>query len=405
MSSKTNIYTVKQVNSYIKGILEDDFILRNIYVRGELSNCKYHSTGHVYFSLKDESGVIPGVMWKSDVRALSFHLEDGMQVIVHGNISVYEAGGRYQIYAKAIQEDGKGDLAARFEELKKKLMEMGYFSEEYKKPVPRFSRKIGVVTAETGAVIRDIYNVASRRNPYCQILLYPAKVQGEKAAESIAEGIRKLDQSDVDVIIIGRGGGSAEDLWAFNEEQVAQAIFQSSKPVISAVGHETDFTIADFTADLRAPTPSAAAELAVFDLALFEKELADYQYSFYRSLTNKLDQVKLLTKQYRLKIETLSPQNQLQQKKQYLMDLSDRLESGMQSVLRDSKEALSVRSEHLLGLSPLKRLSEGYAFVTDKEEKTLRSITQIKPNDPIHLYVADGVAKAQVISTNEVQYE
>lgn len=405
MSSKTNIYTVKQVNSYIKGLLEDDFILRNIFVRGELSNCKYHSTGHVYFSLKDESGVIPGVMWKNDVRALSFRLEDGMQVVVQGNISVYEAGGRYQIYAKGIQEAGKGDLAARFEELKKKLMEMGYFSEEYKKTVPRFSQKIGVVTAETGAVIRDIYNVASRRNPYCQILLYPAKVQGEGAAESISAGIRYLDQTDVDVIIIGRGGGSAEDLWAFNEEIVAQAIFQCSKPVISAVGHETDFTIADFTADLRAPTPSAAAELAVFDLSLFEKELADYQYSFYRSLSNKIDKVKHLTKQYGLKIETLSPQNQLLQKSQLLTDLADRLEDEMDKVLRKSREALTVRSEHLLGLSPLKRLSEGYAFVTDKEERSLRSIKQIAPDDPINLYVADGVAQARVISTKEVQYE
>lgn len=405
MSSKTNIYTVKQVNTYIKGILQDDFILRNIYVRGEVSNCKYHSAGHVYFSLKDESGVIPAVMWKSDVRSLTFRLEDGIQVIVHGSISVYEAGGRYQIYAKGIREAGQGDLALKFEELKKKLEEMGYFSEEYKKPVPRFSCRIGVVTAETGAVIRDIFNVASRRNPYCQILLYPAKVQGEGAAESIAAGIRYLDQSDVDVIIIGRGGGSAEDLWAFNEEIVAQAIFQCGKPVISAVGHETDFTIADFTADLRAPTPSAAAELAVFEYALFEKELADYQYSFYRALTGKLDQAKSNIKQYGLKIETLSPQNQLLQKKQYLADLTDRLDDEMEKRRRTSREALTVRSEHLLGLSPLKRLSEGYAFVTDAREKSLRSITQIKPEDLIHLYVADGTADAKVISVKEVTYE
>ena len=405
MSSKTNIYTVKQVNTYIKGILQDDFILRNIYVRGEVSNCKYHSTGHVYFSLKDESGVIPAVMWKSDVRALSFRMEDGMHVVVHGSISVYEAGGRYQIYAKEIQEAGQGDLAAKFEELKKKLMEMGYFSDEYKKPVPRFSRRIGVVTAETGAVIRDIYNVASRRNPYCQILLYPAKVQGEGAAESIAAGIRFLDQSDVDVIIIGRGGGSAEDLWAFNEEIVAQAIFQCTKPIISAVGHETDFTIADFTADLRAPTPSAAAELAVFEYALFEKELSDYQYSFYRNLTSKLDQVTNQIKQYGLKIETLSPQNQLLQKKQYLSELTDRLDDEMKQKQQSCREALTIRSEHLLGLSPLKRLSEGYAFALDPKERSLRSISQIKPNDMIRLYVADGTADAKIVSVKEVSYE
>ncbi|MBR5932125.1 MAG: exodeoxyribonuclease VII large subunit [Lachnospiraceae bacterium] len=405
MNNSRNIYSVKQVNSYIKRMLDDDFILRNIYIQGEVSNCKYHSTGHIYFSLKDASGVIPAVMWKSDASSLKFRLEDGMQIIVHGSISVYEAGGRYQIYARSAEEAGKGDLAAQFEELKKKLEEMGYFSEEYKKEVPRFSLRIGVVTAETGAVIRDIYNVAKRRNPYCQILLYPAKVQGDGAAETIAKGISYLDKSDVDVIIIGRGGGSMEDLWAFNEEMVAQAIFQCNKPVISAVGHETDFTIADFVADLRAPTPSAAAELAVFDYALFEKELADYRYSLNLYANHKLDRIRDEIKRYRLTIETLSPQNQLLQKKQYLTDKSSRLEDLMEREVRDRKERLAVRSEHLLGLSPLKRLSEGYSFATDPSGNALKSIRQVKIDDNIRIRVTDGNIDAAVITVNEENYE
>ena len=405
MNNGRNIYTVKQVNSYIKRLLDDDFILRNIDIQGEVSNCKYHSAGHIYFSLKDASGTIPAVMWRSDAANLKFRLEDGMQIIVHGNVSVYEVGGKYQIYARSAEEAGKGDLAAQFEALKKKLEEMGYFADEYKKTVPRFSLKIGVVTAETGAVIRDIYNVASRRNPYCQIQLYPAKVQGDGAAESIAAGIEFFDQSDVDVIIIGRGGGSMEDLWAFNEEIVAQAIFQCGKPVISAVGHETDFTIADFVADLRAPTPSAAAELAVFDYALFEKDLADYRYSLKLYAGHKLDLLKKDVQQYRLKMETLSPQNQLLQKKQYLSDQISRLEDRMEKELQRRKEYLAVRSAHLNGLSPLKRLSEGYSFVTDPSGTALKSIHQVTKNDMVRIQVTDGSVDASVLTVREEQYE
>ncbi len=405
MKNSQNIYTVKQVNLYIKRLFSDDFILNNIYIKGEVSNCKYHSTGHIYFSLKDESGVLAAVMWRSDAVKMKFRLEDGMQVVVHGQVSVYEAGAKYQIYAKSIEEEAKGDLAKQFEELKNKLSEMGMFSEEYKKPIPRFSMKIGVVTAETGAVIRDIYNVASRRNPYCSILLYPAQVQGDGAAETIVRGIEVLNQTDVDTIIIGRGGGSMEDLWAFNEEIVANAIFSSQKPIISAVGHETDFTIADFVADLRAPTPSAAAELAVFDFNLFEKELADYKYSFNLHLNNKIDRLKILTKQYGLKLETLSVQNQLIQKKQYVQERSTYMENLLNNVLRNKKSQLSILSEHLEGLSPLKRLSEGYSFVTDSAGVGIKSIKQVKEKDTLDINVLDGKIKAEVTSIEEVQYE
>ncbi len=397
------VYSVSQVNSYVKRLIEDDFILRGIYIKGELSNVKYHSSGHIYFSLKDERGAIAAVMWRSDAASLKFRLEDGKQVIVHGNVSVYEAGGKYQVYAKSIEDAGIGDLAARFEELKKKLEEMGMFSEEYKQEIPEYSMKIGVVTAETGAVIRDIYNVASRRNPYCQIYLYPAQVQGEGAAETIAAGIAYLDHMNMDTIIVGRGGGSMEDLWAFNEEVVARAIFDCRTPIISAVGHETDFTIADFVADLRAPTPSAAAELAVFDYYQFEKNLADYKYTLKLQLDRKLDQYKNTIKHYGLKMETLSPQNQLVQRKQNLQEKADRIELLMTDKLRNSKNRIVLLSERLEGKSPLKRLSEGYAYAADPKGKALKSISQVKIGDSIELFVTDGEIRAEVTEKQEIE--
>ncbi len=401
--SEKKVYSVSQVNSYVKRLFDDDFILRGIYIKGELSNVKYHSSGHIYFSLKDERGAIAAVMWRSDAAMLKFRLEDGKQVIVHGSVSVYEAGGKYQIYAKSIEDAGKGDLAAQFEELKKKLSEMGMFSEEYKQEIPAYSIKIGVVTAETGSVIRDIYNVASRRNPYCQILLYPSAVQGEGAAEQIAAGIAYLDQTDVDTIIVGRGGGSMEDLWAFNEEIVARAIFECHTPVISAVGHETDFTIADFVADLRAPTPSAAAELAVFDYYQFEKSLADYKYTLKLLLDRNLDRHKNMIKHYALKMETLSPQNQLMQKKQSLQEKADVIEQIMTDRMRNVKERTRLFSERLEGLSPLKRLSAGYAYATDPKGKSLKSIKQIKKGEEVNLFVTDGQILAEVKEIQEIK--
>ena len=272
-----NVYTVRQVNTYIKNMFTQDFILNRIYVKGEVSNCKYHTSGHIYFSLKDESGTIACVMFAGHRSGLSFRLQEGQQVIVLGSVSVYERSGQYQLYAREIILDGAGALYEKFEALKKELAEMGMFAREYKQPVPKYIHTLGVVTAPTGAAVRDIINIAGRRNPYVQIILYPAQVQGEGAAESIVRGIRALEKKKVDVMIVGRGGGSIEDLWAFNEEPVARAIFECSIPVISAVGHETDTTIADFVADLRAPTPSAAAELAVYDHREARERIRTYQ--------------------------------------------------------------------------------------------------------------------------------
>ena len=261
-----NVYSVGQVNAYIKSMFTQDYVLRRIYVKGEISNCKYHTSGHIYFSLKDESGTIACVMFASARKGLAFSMKNGQQVIVLGTVNVYERDGRYQLYASEIILDGAGLLYEKFEALKRELEEMGMFAPEYKQPIPRFIHRLGVVTAPTGAAIRDIIQVSKRRNPGIEIILYPALVQGEGAAESVAKGIRMLDDYGVDLMIVGRGGGSIEDLWAFNEEITARAIFNCRTPVISAVGHETDTTIADYVADLRAPTPSAAAELAVADI-------------------------------------------------------------------------------------------------------------------------------------------
>ena len=284
-----NVYTVKQVNSYIKNMFTQDFMLNRIYVKGEVSNCKYHTSGHIYFSLKDESGTIACVMFAGQRGGLSFHMREGQQIIVLGSVNVYERTGSYQLYAQEIRLDGEGTLYEKYQMLKQELEEMGMFAPEYKKAIPRYAKRIGVVTAPTGAAVRDIMNISARRNPYVQLLLYPAQVQGEGAKESIVRGIRMLETKNVDVIIVGRGGGSIEDLWAFNEEIVARAIFDCPIPVISAVGHETDTTIADYVADLRAPTPSAAAELAVFDIQDFYGNIGQYRIQMNRLMKAKLD--------------------------------------------------------------------------------------------------------------------
>ena len=283
-----SIYSVGQVNTYIKNMFDQDFMLKRIYIKGEVSNCKYHTSGHIYFSLKDETGSISCVMFAGQRKGLAFPMKNGDRVVAGGSVSVYERDGKYQLYAREITLEGAGLLYERFLALKKELEEMGMFAQEYKRPIPMYSSKIGIVTAPTGAAIQDIRNIAGRRNPYVQLILYPALVQGEGAAESIVKGIQTLDRLGVDVIIVGRGGGSIEDLWAFNEEKVARAIFECRTPVISAVGHETDITIADYVADLRAPTPSGAAELAVADVRIFFNTLGNYRQKMNRAMENHL---------------------------------------------------------------------------------------------------------------------
>ena len=396
MQTNKNIYSVKQVNYYIKRMFEDDIILREICVKGEISNCKYHSSGHIYFSLKDDSGVLQAVMFSSFAAGLSFRLEEGMEVIVSGSVRTYERDGKYQLYARSIEQSGKGDLYRKFEELKERLAASGMFDNMYKKPIPEYAMKIGVVTAQTGSVIRDIYNVASRRNPYCQIILYPAKVQGEGAARSISNGIRELDRLHLDVIIAGRGGGSIEDLWAFNEEEVAYAIFNAVTPVVSAVGHETDYTIADFVADLRAPTPSAAAELSVFDYDQFVKKLEDYRFNMEYNLDNRLREYKDLVEKKSLKLKILSPEYRIEMKKQKLYEASEKLQDIMDQDLNSAMERIKLLAERLEGMSPLKRLSAGYAYVTSGDNRILNSIARTFTGDMLNISLMDGDIKAEV---------
>ena len=389
-------WSVGEVNRYISNMFGQDFLLRNIAVQGEVSNCKYHTSGHIYFSLKDETGAIACVMFAGQRKGLAFRMKDGDNVIVSGSVSVYERDGRYQLYARQITLVGAGLLYEKYLALKKELEEMGMFAPQYKQPISRVVRRLGVVTAPTGAAVQDIRNIALRRNPYVQIILYPALVQGEGAKESIVKGIQTLDKAGVDVMIVGRGGGSIEDLWAFNEECVARAVFECETPVISAVGHETDTTIIDYVADLRAPTPSAAAELAVMDVASFDQQLMQYRNRLDRDMMNVLQNKRQQLAQLKLRVTASSPENQLLQKKQYLDELSNRLQYRMQEKYTASRNRLELFIEKLNGLSPLRRLSRGYAYVEDDKGSCLTSVSQVKAGDSVKIHVTDGYIRALV---------
>ena len=396
-----NVYTVRQVNTYIKNMFTQDFILNRIYVKGEVSNCKYHTSGHIYFSLKDESGTIACVMFAGHRSGLSFRLQEGQQVIVLGAVSVYERSGQYQLYAREIMLDGAGALYERFEALKKELEEMGMFAREYKQPIPKYIHTLGVVTAPTGAAVRDIINIAGRRNPYVQIILYPAQVQGEGAVESIVRGIRALEKKKVDVMIVGRGGGSIEDLWAFNEEPVARAIFECRIPVISAVGHETDTTIADFVADLRAPTPSAAAELAVYDLREAKERMRIYRESMQRQITLKLSEKRAVLERLRMRLDYAHPRQKLNESRQYAADLETRLRLLMKNRLDRERHRLALCVEKMKGLSPLEKLSHGYSYIQDQNGENVRSIRQVSDGTRLEIFVSDGRIHALVTGTGE----
>ena len=385
-----SVYSVSQVNSYIKNMFTQDFVLNSIYIKGEVSNCKYHTSGHIYFSLKDKGGVISGVMFAGNRGGLNFTLKEGQDVIVLGSVSVYEKSGSYQVYAKQIMLDGAGQLYQKYEELKKELEEMGMFDIMYKQPIPKYATKIGICTASTGAAIQDIRNISSRRNPYVQLYLYPAIVQGENAVASIVQGLRYLDEMDMDVIIVGRGGGSIEDLWAFNEEAVARTIFNMKTPVISAVGHETDTTIADYVADLRAPTPSAAAELAVFDYNEFKNKLFQYKRTLENKLEREIQKNRILVKNYEARVNYVSPKNQLLTKKQYVDELFTKMENLLKNKLTNDKHTLGILSERLNGLSPLNKLSNGYAYITDDNLHTITSVGQIDVGEKVLLNLKDG---------------
>ena len=390
------VYGVTQINRYIRNMFAQDFVLHQVCVKGEVSNCKYHSSGHIYFTLKENNSAISAIMFAGNRGGLSFRMKDGDKVEVTGSIEVFERDGRYQIYAKEITLAGAGDLYARFLQLKQELEEMGMFAEEYKKPIPQYAGRIGIVTAPTGAAIQDIRNIAARRNPYVQLILYPALVQGEGAKESIVNGIHALDAMHLDIIIVGRGGGSIEDLWAFNEEIVARAIFECETPVISAVGHEVDYTIADYVADLRAPTPSAAAELAVFEVDRVLDMLQNGRELLMRRLQQQIEKKRSFLREYQLRLQNLHPKNQLLQKRQYLTDQEEALERKMQEILRQKRHRLEMYAARLEGVSPLKKLQGPYAFLADSDGKPLQQAAKLHPGDHFTAHMLDGTIEAEV---------
>ena len=393
---KTNVYTVGWVNQYIKNMFAQDYLLHRIMVKGEVSNCKYHSSGHIYFTLKDDKGAMSAVMFAGNRRGLQFAMKDGDKVVVTGSVEVYERDGKYQIYAREIALDGEGDLYLRFEALKKELQEMGMFDAMYKKPIPKYAKRVGVVTARTGAAIQDIRNISARRNPYVQMILYPAQVQGEGAALSIVNGIRALEQMGVDTIIVGRGGGSIEDLWAFNEEIVARAIFDCSVPIISAVGHETDWTIADFVADMRAPTPSAAAELAVYELSLVVDTLEEYKIRLQKGLERQVRHQRQRLANYETKLYYLSPQTKLNERRHQLVMAEERLKAQMNRIFQNKKQIFALLMAKLEGQSPMKKLQSGYAYVADATGKRITRVAEVQRGQELEISMQDGSVLAKV---------
>lgn len=394
-----SIYTIAQVNRYIKGLFVQDFLLSGLCVRGEVSNLKYHSSGHIYFTLKDESGSLEAVMFAGNRRGLNFTMKDGQQVLVTGRIDIYEKGSRYKLYAREIRLDGVGELYQRFELLKRELEERGMFSARYKQPIPAFVRTLGVVTAPTGAAIRDIIDIAHRRNPYVQILLYPALVQGEGAPESIAAGIRALDARHPDCMIVGRGGGSLEELWAFNEELVAQAVFDCETPVISAVGHETDTTITDYVADLRAPTPSAAAELAVYDYYAFMDSLEEKRRLLNHRMKERLTRERERLRRQELGLRLYRPEYRIAGMRQSVSESGERLNTRMEQRLLQERHRLSLLCARLDSLSPLKRLGGGYAYVSDQAGRGVKSVGDVKQGDLLDVVLQDGRLRTRVLET------
>ena len=393
---KYNAVTVTQLNKYLKDKFDEDENLGAILVKGEISNFKNHYTGHLYFTLKDENSLIKCIMFKSYAERLAFKPKDGMKVMVFGSVSVFERDGVYQIYAKTMMEDGMGDLHEQFEKLKAKLEKEGLFDELHKKPIPLYPKVVGVLTSQTGAVIRDIINVSTRRNPNVYIRLLPVPVQGPGAAEQIAEKIKIMNEKKLaDVLIIGRGGGSLEDLWPFNEEIVARAIYESELPVISAVGHETDFTIADFVADLRAPTPSAAAELAVPDVYELKQKINNYQNRCRISLKKQVELMRLRYEKCmksRVFTEPLRKQRDLN----VLLDsYVQRLETKIKNIQKNNYTSYIELVTKLDTLSPLKTLTRGYSL-TEKDGKIIKNATELKSKDKVRLVFFNGEKNAEI---------
>lgn len=392
-----NPISVTDLNKYIKNKVDNDEYLNNVLVKGEISNFKHHYTGHMYFTLKDENSLIKCIMFKTYTANLKFVPKDGMKVMILGTVSVFERDGVYQIYCKAMQEDGMGSLYTAYEELKNKLEKQGLFDNKYKKPIPKMPKCIGVLTSNTGSVIRDIINVSTRRNPNCYIKLLPVPVQGKGAGEKIAEAIKIMNDNKLaDVIIVARGGGSLEDLWPFNEEIVAHAIFESTIPIISAVGHETDFTIADFVADLRAPTPSAAAELAVPNISDILLELEKYNNRYRNSLKKKIELMKLRYEKCMTNRVFKQPTQKINEK-YILIDMKiKQMQNSINNKVKDSKTKMVELITKLDTLSPLKTLARGYCLGV-KEGKVINSALQLQKDDELVLKFSDGNTNVKVI--------
>ena len=395
--------SVTELNSIIKSLLESEPFLNDIYVRGEISNFKAHSSGHMYFSLKDESSVIRSVMFRSSAIGLHFMPENGMRIIARGRVSAYVRDGQYQLYIESMEPDGIGSLYIAFEQLKAKLLAEGLFDESSKKPIPKMPRRVGVITSPTGAAVRDIINVTGRRFPYAEVVIFPSLVQGPEAAEMLCSGISYFNENDnVDTIIIGRGGGSLEDLWAFNNENLARTIYKSKIPVISAVGHETDFTICDFVSDMRAPTPSAAAEIAVPDVLELKRKINNIISREYAVLSVRLEA-------YRKRLDSLyaskslsSPMNFIQDKNMSLVDLSTSLENVFIHNLSDKRNVLSVLTGKITALNPMSVLSRGYSAIFDYEGSVVKKTSDVNIGESLTIRVSDGSIRANVVDIEKV---
>lgn len=399
---KLKTLSVGEVNNYVKKLVENDFILKNLNVKGEISNLKFHSSGHIYFSLKDENSKVNCIMFKNNAVNLDFRLEEGMKVEIKARLGVYHKEGTYQLYCENIKKAGIGELFEEFHKLKKELSEEGIFDEKYKRALPKFPKRVGIITARTGAAVRDIINVIQRRNKSLDIILYPAKVQGENAADSIIEGIRYFNnEKSVDVIILGRGGGSIEELWAFNNRDLAYEIFNSRIPTVSAVGHEVDFTISDFVSDMRAPTPSAAGELVSPSLKEMINDLLNKKEFLHRAIDRKFLNAKKDVDLLHKGLKGNNPKHIIEKRIKEVNSLEEKLNFLGKRKIDKAKDELIALNSILQTLNPLNTLGRGYSVIMDKKDKVINKVSELKKNDMVKVIMKDGSVNIDIKIINE----
>ena len=391
------ILSVTQLNRYVGFKLKEDRALQSVLVRGEITNFTNHyRSGHLYFTLRDAESCVKAVMFRSHAQRLKFLPQEGMNVIAAASAALYERDGAFQIYVTDLQPDGTGGKALALEQLKKKLTAMGVFDAASKRPLPAMPKKIGVITSDTGAALQDVKNVIGRRYPIGHLLVYPAQVQGDAAAASVCRAIAAAERDSCDVLIVGRGGGASETLEAFNTEQVVMAIYNCTVPVVSAVGHETDWTLADAAADLRAPTPSAAAELAVTQVSDIENEILDRQDRLYQRMGRVLQHKRQQADQMEMRLKYLSPASRIREKRTYSIQLEDRLQNRLQAILRERRHNLALYIERMKAVSPLEKLNSGFSYVEDTDGKNIRSVTQVEAGERLRIRMSDGVIDTRV---------